>query len=296
MFVVHGLHHQVSKLVVGAAGLLPGGLGARGRPPLGLGSPLGLGGPLGCGGPLGGELAELLGGGLGGGAPLGHWGGPPLGLLRGGPLGLSRSLGGLLESLDLSRGELGLLDGQLGLLGGEVALVGLLLVSGRLEGSWSGLLGLEPLLLLGSGPELLLLGSLLELLLLGRRPELLLRRRSELLLLGSGPELLLLLSLLELLLRRGPGGQAALQLLELLGGELLRLAGLLDGDGGPGLVDELGDHGALGAGHADRRLPLLAEHGELAGLEDGGGGGAHRLLGRGQGEEGGEGDQAVHGG
>lgn len=291
MFVVHGLHHQVSKLVVGAAGLLPGGLGARGRPPLGLG------GPLGCGGPLGGELAELLGGGLGGGAPLGHWGGPPLGLgggleplglLRGGPLGLSRSLGGLLESLDLSRGELGLLDGQLGLLGGEVALVGLLLVSGWLEGSWSRLLGLEPLLLLGSRPELLLLGSLLELLLLRRGPELLLRRRSELLLLGSLPELLLLRSLLELLLGSRPGGQATLQLLELLGGELLRLAGLLDGDGGAGLVDELGDHGALGAGHADGRLPLLAEHGELAGLEDGGGGGAHRLLGRDQGEEGGE--------
>ena len=60
-------------------------------------------------------------------------------------------------------------------------------------------------------------------------------------------------------------GQATLQLLELLGRELLRPAGLLDVEGGVGLLDELGDHDALGAGHADGRLPLLAEHGELAG-------------------------------
>ena len=52
-------------------------------------------------------------------------------------------------------------------------------------------------------------------------------------------------------------GQATLQLLELLGRELLRPAGLLDVEGGV--------HDALGAGHADGRLPPLAEHGELAG-------------------------------
>merc|ERR1719412_1232144 len=195
MFVLLGLHHQLPQLVVGAAGFLPGRLGAGRRPPLGLGRPLGLGDP------PGGELAELLGSSLRGGAPLGLGGGlEPLGLLGSRPLGLGRSLGGLLEGLDLGRGELGLLDGQLGLLGGEVALVGLLLVSSRLERNWSSLLRLEPLLLLGSRPELLL-GNLLE--------------------------LLLLRNLLELLLGSRPGGQATLQLLELLGRELLRLAGLL---------------------------------------------------------------------
>ena len=59
-----------------------------------------------------------------------------------------------------------------------------------------------------------------------------------------------------------PVGQATLQLLELLGRELLRPAGLLDVEGGVALLDELGGHDA---GHAVGRLPLLAEHGELAG-------------------------------
>merc|ERR1719412_3421939 len=185
MFVLLGLHHQLPQLVVGAAGFLPGRLGAGRRPPLGLGRPLGLGDP------PGGELAELLGSSLRGGAPLGLGGGlEPLGLLGSRPLGLGRSLGGLLEGLDLGRGELGLLDGQLGLLGGEVALVGLLLVSSRLERNWSSLLRLGTLLLLlGSRPELLL-GNLLELLLLRNLLELLLLRCRPELLLGSRPELL----------------------------------------------------------------------------------------------------------
>merc|ERR1719458_1302428 len=103
-------------------------------------------------------------------------------------------------------------------------------------------------------------------------PELLLRSWPKLLL-RSRLEPLLLRLWLELLLLR----------LELL----LRLTQLLDGDRLTCLVNELGDHLALGAGNVDWLLTRLSKDGELSGLQLDGGGRPHSLLlGDGQGGDG----------
>lgn len=112
-------------------------------------------------------------------------------------------------------------------------------------------------------PELLLRGW----------PKLLLRSRLEPLLLRLWLELLLLR--LELLL---------LRLESLL---LLWLTQLLDGDRLACLVNELGDHLALGTGNVDWLLTRLTKDGELSGLQLDGGGRPHSLLlGDGQGGDG----------
>ena len=111
-------------------------------------------------------------------------------------------------------------------------------------------------------------------------PELLLRSRPKLLLLRSRLEPLLLRLWLELLLLR-------LELLLLRLELLLRLTQLLDGDRLTCLVNELGDHLALGAGNVDWLLTRLSKDGELSGLQLDGGGRPHSLLlGDGQGGDG----------
>ena len=167
----------------------------------------------------------------------------------------------LTEGLPLLRGELLLLNGKVLLVNLEMTAVCVLLVSSRPECSCSRLL-----LLLRCWTELLLLR-------LDRGwPELLLRSR---------PKLLLLRSRLEPLLLR----------LELL---LLWLTQLLNGDGLACLVNELGNHLALGAGNVDRLLTRLPKDGELSRLQLYGGGRPHTLLlGDGQGGEGGDEDEGV---
>ena len=187
----------------------------------------------------------------------------------------------LTEGLPLLRGELLLLNGKVLLVNLEMTAVCVLLVSSRPECSCSRLL-----LLLRCWTELLLLR-------LDRGwPELLLRSRPKLLLLRSRLEPLLLrlellLLWLELLLR--------LELL-LLGLELLLLwlTQLLNGDGLACLVNELGNHLALGAGNVDRLLTRLPKDGELSRLQLYGGCRTHTLLlGDGQGGEGGDEDEGV---
>lgn len=119
---------------------------------------------------------------------------------------------------------------------------------------------------------------------LGRSwPELLLRGRPELLLLlRSRLEPLLLRSRLELLLLR-----LELLLLWLESLLLLWLTQLLNGDRLACLVNELGDHLALGAGNVDWLLTRLPKDGELSRLQLDGGGRPHTLLlGDGQGGDG----------
>ena len=185
----------------------------------------------------------------------------------------------LTEGLPLLRGELLLLNGKVLLVNLEMTPVCVLLVSSCPKGSCSRLL-----LWLRCWTELLLLR-------LDRsRPELLLRSRPKLLLLRSRLEPLLLrlellLLWLELLLR------LELLRLELL---LLGLTQLLNGDGLACLVNELGNHLALGAGNVDRLLTRLPKDGELSRLQLDGGGRTHTLLlGDGQGGEGGDEDEGA---
>ena len=102
-------------------------------------------------------------------------------------------------------------------------------------------------------------------------PELLLRSRPELLLLLRSRLEPLLLRLELLLLRL----ELLLLRLELL---LLWLTQLLNRDGLACLVNELGDHLALGARNVDRLLTRLTKDGELSRLQLDGGGRPHPLL------------------